>query len=345
MLIGLVNHTNKDHCKHRIETGMGKKGFLVDLNRQNGIPYYIQLKEQIRRRITQGVWTAGAKLPTERELAESLAVSRNTVSQAYKELESEGILSSVRGRGTFVADTLLIMQREGRKEKVLRIVDLAMEEAVGLGFSIDDFVSFVHVRGMEKKDLLSRMKVAFIVSNPEQLSDVNWNLGLGVRLLPFLLSELQESPRAQERLAGMDMAVTGVNHLTEVKTLLEKLPTPILGISLQPKLETIVRIAKLTMGRNLALVCESNQFAEKVIAALTQAGIHPAIKTLIQPSEANLREELPRCGAVILAPKLRLRVGKVLPENMECIEFHFEPDAGSLNLIRGALLEIKGEKT
>ena len=317
----------------------------MDLDRKSGVPYYIQLKEQIRRRITKGVWTAGTKLPTERELAESLAVSRNTVSQAYKELESEGILSSARGRGTFVEDTQLIMQQEGRKEKVLRIVDVAMEEAVGLGFSIDDFVSFVHVRGMEKKDLLSRRKVVFIVTNPEQLSDVNWNLGLGVSLLPFLLSELQESPRAQERLDGMDMAVTGVTHLAEVKNLLDKLQIPILGISLQPKLETIVRIAKLTMGRKLALVCESNQFAEKVIASLKQAGLHPAMNTLIQPSEAKLREELSECGAVILSPKLRLRVEKVLPENMECIEFRFEPDAGSLNLLRGALLEIKGGKT
>ncbi|TGE31986.1 GntR family transcriptional regulator [Desulfosporosinus sp. Sb-LF] len=316
----------------------------MDLDRQSGVPYYIQLKEQIRLRITQGAWSAGTKLLTERELAERLAVSRNTVSQAYKELESEGILNSVRGRGTFVADTLLIMQQEGRKEKVLRIVDVAMEEAVGLGFSIDDFVSFVHVRGMEKKDLLSHRKVVFVVGYPEQLSEANWNLGPGVSLLPFLLSELQESPRVQERLAGMDMAVTGVNHLAEVKTLLDKLALPILGISLQPKLETIVRIAKLTVGRELALVCESHQFSENVKNSLNQANLYPTLRILIQPKETDLREALQECGAVIIAPKLRFRVEKALPENMECIEFRFEPDAGSLNLLRGALLEIKGGK-
>ncbi|KUO70595.1 MAG: GntR family transcriptional regulator [Desulfosporosinus sp. BRH_c37] len=316
----------------------------MDLDRKSGIPYYIQLKEQIRRRITQGGWTAGSKLPTERELAESLALSRNTVSQAYKELESEGILSSTRGRGTFVADTLLIMQQEGRKDRVLRIIDVAMEETVGLGFSIDDFVSFVHVRGMEKKDFLTRVKVAFVECNPEQIAEAHWNIGPGVSLLPFLLSELQESPRVLERLGGMDMIVTGVTHLAEVKTLLDKLRIPILGISLQPKLETIVRIAKLTSGRELALVCESNQFAEKIKVALEQAGLHPLFKTLIQPKDESLREVLPECGAVILAPKLRFRVEKALPENMECIEFRFEPDAGSLNLLRGALLEIKGEK-
>ncbi|KLU64332.1 HTH-type transcriptional repressor YtrA [Desulfosporosinus acididurans] len=316
----------------------------MDLDRKSGVPYYIQLKEQIRRHITQGVWAAGMKLPTERELAASLSVSRNTVSQAYKELESEGVLSSAQGKGTFVADTLLIMQQEGRKEKVLRIIDVAMEEAVGLGFSIDDFVSFVHVRGMEKKHFLSRVKVAFIECNPEQLNDARWNLGPGVSLLPFLLSELQDSPMVQKRLASMDMLVTGVAHLSEVKKLFEKFNLPILGVSLQPKLETIVRIAKLTVGRDLALVCESSLFAEKVINALNQAGLHPAFRTLIQPDDIKLRESLPACGAVIFAPKLRLRVEKVLPDNMECIEFRFEPDTGSLNLLRGALLEIKEGK-
>ncbi|MGC7869915.1 GntR family transcriptional regulator [Desulfosporosinus sp. SYSU MS00001] len=316
----------------------------MDLDRKSGVPYYIQLKEQIRRHITQGVWAAGMKLPTERELAASLSVSRNTVSQAYKELESEGVLSSAQGKGTFVADTLLIMQQEGRKEKVLRIIDVAMEEAVGLGFSIDDFVSFVHVRGMEKKHFLSRVKVAFIECNPEQLNDARWNLGPGVSLLPFLLSELQDSLTVQKRLASMDMLVTGVAHLTEVKRLFEKFNLPILGVSLQPKLETIVRIAKLTVGRDLALVCESSHFAEKVINALNQAGLHPTFRTLIQPDDIRLREALPDCGAVIFAPKLRLRVEKVLPDNMECIEFRFEPDTGSLNLLRGALLEIKEGK-
>lgn len=315
----------------------------MNLDRKSGVPYYIQLKEQIRRRINQGVWAAGTKLPTERELAERLSLSRNTVSQAYKELESEGILSSARGRGTFVADTFLSMQQEGRKEKVLRIVDVALEEAVGLGFTIDDFISFVHIRGMEKKMLLSRRKVVLIVDNPEQLAEAHWNLGPGVSLLPFLLSELQES-KVQKRLAGMDMAVTGENNLTEVKALLEKVGIPILGISLQPKLETIVRIAKLTSGRDLALVCESHQFAEKVKLALQKAGLYPRFKVLIQPKEEHLREVLEKCGAVILAPEFRQRVAKVLPENMECIEFRFEPDAGSLNLLRGTLLEIKGGK-
>lgn len=313
----------------------------LELDRQSGIPFYIQLKEQIKKNITQGRWTAGMKLPTERELAERIGVSRNTISQAYKELEGEGVLSSSQGRGTFVADTSLVMQQEGRKEKVIRIIDVAMEEAVGLGFTIDDFIAFVHVRGMEKKELLSRIKVGFVECNPEQLAEANWNLGPGVSLVPFLLADLQGGPKAHERLSAMDMVVTGVGHLPEVKKLIHGLHVPLLGISLQPRLEMVVRIAKLPLGREVALVCESMKFAEKVRDSLNQAGLYPHLKILVQPGDEELKGALAGCSAVIVAPKLRFQVGKALPENMECIEFRFEPDTGSLNLLRGTLLELK----
>ncbi|MHB1651840.1 MAG: GntR family transcriptional regulator [Desulfitobacteriaceae bacterium] len=315
----------------------------MELDRRSGVPYYIQLKEQIRRRITQGTWSAGTKLPTERELAGQLGVSRNTVSQAYKELESDGVLSSAQGKGTFVADTFLVLQQEGRKDKVLRIIDMAMEEAVGLGFSIDDFISFVHVRGMEKKELLGRVKVGFIECNPEQLQDANWNLGPGVTLVPISLSELQEGSRERERLLAMDMVVTGVSHLAELKSLLNGLNVPLLGISLQPKLETVVRVAKLPLGQEVALVCKSMIFAEKVRESLQQAGLRPDLNILIlkDTGSSNLKQALNQCSAVIVAPGLRGKVEKTLPENMEIIEYRFEPDVGSLNLLRGALLELK----
>lgn len=313
----------------------------MELDRRSGVPYYIQLKEQIRRRIAQGVWTAGTKLPTERELSAQLNVSRNTVSQAYKELESEGVLSSAQGKGTFVADTSVVLQQEGRKEKVLRIIDMAMEEAVGLGFSIDDFISFVHVRGMEKKELLGRVKVGFVECNPEQLHDSNWNLGPGVTLLPISLAELHEGPKARERLAAMDIVVTGVSHLAEVKSILSGLNIPLLGISLQPRLETVVRVAKLPLGQEVALICESFVFAQKVRDSLKQAGLHPDLLQLVQPETESLRVSLSRCSAVIVAPGFKMKVETYLPGNMEMIEYRFEPDAGSLNLLRGTLLELK----
>ncbi|CAA7599507.1 GntR-type HTH domain protein [Acididesulfobacillus acetoxydans] len=330
---GLINQA--------ISANAGSWGDLMELDRHSGIPYYVQLKEQIRKRIAQDIWRAGIKLPTERELAAELAVSRNTVSQAYRELEREGLLASAQGKGTFVADTSLLIQREGRKEKVLRIIDMAMEEAVGLGFSLDDFVSFVYVRGMEKKELLGWLKVAFIECNPEQLGDARWNLGRGVTLLPLSLVELRESQRVRERLASMDMIVTGSSHLAEVKSLLGGSSVPFLGVSLRPRMETVVRVARLPSGMKVALITESVVFAGKVKESLSEAGLHPELVHLTRPEKGEMERTLRECGAAIVAPAWRGAVEQVLPGNMELIEYRFEPDEGSLNLLRGALLELK----
>lgn len=312
----------------------------MELDRKKGIPYYIQLKELIRKQITQGIWPTGTKLPTEREFATQLGVSRNTVSQAYKELESEGVLFSTQGRGTFVADSSLTVQLENRKEKILRIIDGAMEEAVSLGFSIDDFVAFVHVRGMEKKEFLSKVKVGFVECNPEQLQEARWNLGPGVTIIPVLLAELKDK-RGWERLKAMHIVVTSMGHFQEVKQLLMGRDLPVLGISLQPKLETIVRVAKLPLGREVILTCESLSFADKVKCALAGAGLYPRLKVLLKPGEAELAECLPECAAVITSPSQRSVVERFLPDHMELIEFRFEPDAGSLSLLRSTLMELK----
>jgi GntR family transcriptional regulator len=81
------------------------KGFnLQDLTLQdNGIPIYVQLREQISAAVGRGTLEPGARLPTMRQVAVSLGIDLNTVQRAYAELEREGILTMVQGRGSFVA--------------------------------------------------------------------------------------------------------------------------------------------------------------------------------------------------------------------------------------------------
>lgn len=85
------------------------------LDRDNGIPLYVQIKNEIKKRIRLNHWSPGYKLPTEREFAELLQVSRNTVSNAYKDLVLEGFLISQQGRGTFVTGEPAAWSQEGKK--------------------------------------------------------------------------------------------------------------------------------------------------------------------------------------------------------------------------------------
>ena len=67
-------------------------------------PMYLQIMEQIRARIAAGDWTPGKELPSIRALAAGLNVSVITVKRAYLDLESEGVIVTRHGKGSFVAD-------------------------------------------------------------------------------------------------------------------------------------------------------------------------------------------------------------------------------------------------
>ena len=67
-------------------------------------PMYLQIMEQIRARIAAGDWTPGKELPSIRALAAGLNFSVITVKRAYLDLESEGVIVTRHGKGSFVAD-------------------------------------------------------------------------------------------------------------------------------------------------------------------------------------------------------------------------------------------------
>src|ERR1700759_5270394 len=78
---------------------------LSDLEiRDNGIPIYVQLREQILAAVGRGALKPGAQLPTMRQVAVALKIDLNTVQRAYAELERDGVLAKLRGVGTFVTE-------------------------------------------------------------------------------------------------------------------------------------------------------------------------------------------------------------------------------------------------
>src|SRR5262249_22957075 len=78
-------------------------GMQITLDRKSAQPLYTQLAQDIQRRIRSGALPPGARLPTVRELARQLGVTRLTVHSAYSELQADGWVEATVGRGTCVA--------------------------------------------------------------------------------------------------------------------------------------------------------------------------------------------------------------------------------------------------
>lgn len=77
---------------------------MVYLNYRDTRPIYTQIADNFRSQIRAGVLAPGDKLPSVRELASELAINPNTIQRAYRELEADGWIASVSGKGSFVCD-------------------------------------------------------------------------------------------------------------------------------------------------------------------------------------------------------------------------------------------------
>lgn len=85
---------------------------MLQLNYRDARPIYTQIIDGFRVKIVSGVLQQGDKLPSVRELAFQLAINPNTIQRAYRELEMEGWIASVPGKGSFVCGIPCGPQRE-----------------------------------------------------------------------------------------------------------------------------------------------------------------------------------------------------------------------------------------
>ena len=76
---------------------------MISINTRDPRPIYLQIKESLIRLILSGALQTDEKLPSVRDLAGSLAINPNTIQRAYREMEAEGFIYSVTGRGSYVA--------------------------------------------------------------------------------------------------------------------------------------------------------------------------------------------------------------------------------------------------
>jgi GntR family transcriptional regulator len=105
----------------------------------NGVPRYVQIRDQLLRAIGAGVLSPGTQMPTMRELAVALQVDLNTVRHAYDELAKTGAIVVVRARGTYVAErpppvdtTLLAKRMESLAHETIAIANAAGIDPVEL---------------------------------------------------------------------------------------------------------------------------------------------------------------------------------------------------------------------
>jgi DNA-binding transcriptional regulator YhcF (GntR family) len=122
------------------------------ISQADGRPMYLQLIEQIKRKIAVGDWQPGQEIPSIRALAASTQVSVITVKRVYSDLEREGVIVTRQGKGSFVSDTVGL-GAELKDQELDVLVNALADLSVALGLSLEELAERLRqARTMARKE-------------------------------------------------------------------------------------------------------------------------------------------------------------------------------------------------
>ena len=116
---------------------------LISLNYRDARPIYLQIIEIYQEQIRTGILAFGDKLPSVRELASQLAINPNTIARAYRDLEAQGWVISIRGKGCFVSKVPALSQEE--IQSLLATFDKTAQMLLSAGVPQEELIA--HLQG------------------------------------------------------------------------------------------------------------------------------------------------------------------------------------------------------
>lgn len=133
---------------------------LFELNYKSAKPVYLQVVDQVKNAVASGTARAGDALPSIRPLAEELRVNRNTIAKAYGELESQGVIQTLAGKGCFITGQASPLRKDARMKLVTEELDdaviaahhLQVDRTEFLRLAADRFQTFAKRRARALQD-------------------------------------------------------------------------------------------------------------------------------------------------------------------------------------------------
>ena len=117
----------------------------IMISNASGKPIYEQISEQIKAMVLSGELREGDALPSMRLLAKELRISVITTKRAYEDLEKDGFIYTVVGKGSFVADTNRELLREEHLKRVEEYLEMAVRQARQAGISQEDVKEMLQI--------------------------------------------------------------------------------------------------------------------------------------------------------------------------------------------------------
>lgn len=251
--------------------------FQIDPNLD--IPIYQQLVDKIRISAKMGDLTPGQQLPTVQELAQGLSLARGTIKRAYDELEYQGILEKIQGRGTFVCYQQ--ENPESRKDQAIAAINAMLEQLETMGFSQTEISIFIDLKRRERTNRLSALKIALVECNPEALAQLAEQMRTiqGIELCLYLLKTVEEYPYNLDD--DVDLVITTGAHAQYIESILPD-KKKLARIALRLSITSLAGIVSLPPDTRVGILSGSLRFGHLILETCRQYGRSLQLQTPCQ---------------------------------------------------------------
>ncbi|MFT9846045.1 GntR family transcriptional regulator [Aneurinibacillus sp. REN35] len=267
------------------------KTLSLVINAKLPIPINIQLKEQIKFLIKMEFLLPGDYLPTVNQLADQLAINRNTINWVYTQLKEEDLLLMQKGRRTQIKDSPHVKSLVAKKE-LDEIVKTSIERAIEKGYTFDEFIASTFMHHHFFIEDRGTGQFLFIECREH---DRNFYLEeikkhTGAKITELFIEDMKGN--IEDKITNMDEihgVITTLNHSEEVKDYFKKHKKPVYTIGATLSVIDLMNIAKLKEGTKVAFVCLGDSGGQWMAKRVEEAGINHIVSVV---GGINKREKL-----------------------------------------------------
>lgn len=248
---------------------------LFTINPQLDIPIYQQLVDQIRSAVRSGALTAGQQLPTVQDVSCDLSIARGTIKRAYDELERDGYVEKIQGRGTFVR--FRPQDSASRKDQAMAAIDEMLDALEAMGFSPTEIGIYLDLKMRERAQQEQKIRLAVVECNTENLTRISEQLRRipHVELYSYLVSSVRQYP--YNLAENTDLIVTTAAHADELEGLLGE-RKKVIRVALRLESGCMLSILRLKKRQRVGILCSSLRFGQLLAQTCRQYGEDVAVE-------------------------------------------------------------------
>ncbi len=285
-----------------------------------------EVRSQLVRRILDGEWPVGARIPSCRKIAAEIGSNANTVNRELRRLGTEGLVRTEPRRGTYVtgSGTSEILQSD-LQDKVEELT----RQAIGTGLTREDLIAMIE----QTFDIARTTSIALAECNSTDLEEMA-NLianSTGVRVSPILIDDLAE----RDQSTPFDLILAPLFHLAEVRSVVDD-DEKILELNFTASTKTLKAVALLGDDRVVTVAASTTNGAER-LAALIRTVFRGRVEQVVPTPDGAF--EFESIDVLVYVNALMLTTADLVqPRQTICIDWQL--DGNSVEQLRSRVLYL-----